>query len=287
MSPAMTGAAEYSSDPRVLRATRETIGDAIEASQMANSAGCPSGRLMYNSICLPEQFPPRRKLSRVPVTPPYIQSPPPNATGTPINISVGRQLFVEPVEASFLIESSANVETEYQDAVYRDDLNPVLAPTEAWEGRGKDTTPHSEQFVEHAFASAFSGGVFFDPSIALYKMWYRCGQVQCLAYSSNGLNWTKPAFDVVPGTNVVDTTHIDGSLVWLDLEATVPSERYKMALVSTELPKPYPCKQQHGVQAAPMCRAYTIKCASFAFLLRLLLRTHALKRVSVRIQVLR
>ena len=76
MSPAMTGAAEYSSDPRVLRATRETIGDAIEASQMANSAGCPSGRLMYNSICLPEQFPPRRKLSRVPVTPPYIQSPP-------------------------------------------------------------------------------------------------------------------------------------------------------------------------------------------------------------------
>ena len=48
----------------------------------------------------------------------------------------------------------------------------------------------------------------------------------CLATSRDGLHWEKPAYDVVPGTNIVQTGTRDSSTVWLD--STDPARRFKM-----------------------------------------------------------
>jgi hypothetical protein len=82
--------------------------------------------------------------------------------------------------------------------------------------------------MSEGFASAFSGGVWWDPQAAVYKMWYRCGNAQCLALSNDTVNWTKPVLPTSPvnGTNVVDASKLDGSTVWLDLrEGVNVSER--------------------------------------------------------------
>ena len=180
------------------------------------------GELLYNNICLPQEWPPRSLLSRVPSHPPYLSSPP-----ALINISVGRQLFVD----DFLVDStlsSADIATRFFQASYDAKHNPVLSATESWECAFNTSA---------AFASAFSGGVWFDPSDSLFKLWYRCGCFQnvshCLATSSDGISWEKPVWDVVPETNVVLPGHFDGSTVWLDSDVrTPPVERFKMAVVN-------------------------------------------------------
>ena len=55
------------------------------------------------------------------------------------------------------------------------------------------------------------------PVLLTDKMWYRCGAGyagQCYATSLDGIVWTKPMLDVVPGTNIILTDHIDGATVW-------------------------------------------------------------------------
>ena len=150
----------------------------------------------------------------MPVTPGYVANPPPHmpALGAPlpINIDVGRQLFVD----AFLLDGcpgGCHTTTVYHDAAYRDEVNPVLAPTELWEGRG-GASPKTALDMSLAFASAFSGGLWWDPAAALYKMWYRCGNAQCYATSADGIAWEKPALAgaVVAGTNIVDDKNFDG-----------------------------------------------------------------------------
>ena len=51
---------------------------------------------MFNGICLPSTWPPRRNLTHKVTTPPYLTSPP-----AVIDISVGRQLFVD----DFLVDT--------------------------------------------------------------------------------------------------------------------------------------------------------------------------------------
>jgi hypothetical protein len=54
------------------------------------------------------------------------------------------------------------------------------------------------------------------------------------AFSDDGVHWTRPELDVVPGTNQVLTPREDfrrdGVSVWLDQETQMPSERFKMFL---------------------------------------------------------
>jgi hypothetical protein len=78
---------------------------------------------------------------------------------------------------------------------------------------------------------AFSDGAFYDPRDRLFKLWYMAGYggVTCLATSHDGITWDKPAFDVVPGTNIVNKDGRDSTTVWLDLFATDPRQRYKMS----------------------------------------------------------
>eukprot|EP00039_Didymoeca_costata_P012720 m.184797 g.184797 ORF g.184797 m.184797 type:complete len:589 (+) comp15563_c0_seq7:156-1922(+) len=187
------------------------------------SSGCPDGgELLFNGICLPKQWPPRIYHSHDPPLPSYLTNKPPL-----INVTIGRQLFVD----DFLIDKSMTkgVAITYHNATYRDDVNPVLRPTENWENVSHGTDP----YPLFAFASPFSGGLFWDPLDSLYKMWYRCGPgKQCYATSTDGIKWDKPILDVVPGTNIVNDNTIDGSTVWLDVDPNVPKEeRYKMAAV--------------------------------------------------------
>ena len=99
-------------------------------------------------------------------------------------------------------------EQVHHDATYQDQLNPVLKPDKPWEagwGRCKMGTgcpwnaslPLDEKYTTSAFASAFSGGLWWDPAAAIYKMWYRCGGAQCYATSHDGIVWEKP-LDINP-----------------------------------------------------------------------------------------
>jgi len=187
---------------------------ALACSPIILAAGTArSGERLYNGIVLPDRWPPRIDKSTIengdvmPV--PYLKNPPPV-----IPIDVGRQLFVD----DFLIEETDLRRTFHVAQFYEG--NPVLIPDKRWE---KVPTPHT--------AMAFSDGVWYDPKDKLFKMWYMSGYMGStgLALSEDGIHWKKPAFDVMPGTNIVCLSgHRDSSLVWLDLEAKDPRRRYQM-----------------------------------------------------------
>jgi hypothetical protein len=109
--------------------------------------GAAAGQTLHNSIRLPDPWPPRsRRLSREPVTPPYLLAPP-----AVIPIDLGRQLFVD----DFLIEATTLRRTFHRAAYHPG--NPVLRPDKPWERAGKDPT-----------AMAFSDGVWYDPEDRLF-----------------------------------------------------------------------------------------------------------------------
>lgn len=179
---------------------------------------------LYNGIALPRPWPPRRYgLSREPQRPPYLASPP-----QVINIDVGRQLFVD----DFLIEESA-LHREFHSAVYHAG-NPVLSPSQPWEiddpyAAMTNTAPSSAAMV-------FSDGVFFDPADQQFKMWYMAGYQQhtALATSQDGITWRRRPSSVIAGTNIVRKHRRDSSTVWLDLNDSDASARFKMAWTSME-----------------------------------------------------
>lgn len=105
--------------------------------------------------------------------------------------------------------------------------NPILKADKAWE----------LNINGDPYAAPFSGGVWYDEKDAKFKMWYSAGGgkslglVTCYAESTDGKVWNKPELDVVPGTNVVDTTEHDCISVLLDKFETDFQKRYKMFVV--------------------------------------------------------
>jgi hypothetical protein len=179
-----------------------------------------SGELLYNGIRLGTPWPPQLKYPNLyPLLPLYLTDPP-----AVIPIDVGRQLFVD----DFLIEQTSLSRT-YHRAAYHP-ANPILKPEKPWEL----TDPVSEQTnrKSNPAAMVFSDGVFFDPDAGVFKMWYMggYGARTCLATSTDGITWSRPSFDVVPNTNIVHKDTRDSSTVWLDLDDTDHSQRYKMSL---------------------------------------------------------
>ena len=168
-------------------------------------------RVLSNGIRLPDQWPPAEACD-LEGPPPYLASPP-----EVIPIDLGRQLFVD----DFLIESTNLQRTFHASEQYPG--NPVLKPDRPWEKGG--LAPR---------AAPFSDGVWYDPADGLFKMWYIAGtypRETCYAFSEDGLDWTKPELDVVPGTNIVlptDGDRRDSNTVWLDLAEEDPRKRYKM-----------------------------------------------------------
>src|SRR5207247_2503827 len=137
---------------------------------------------LYNGIRLASPWPPKGADVTKPLeVPPYLKAPP-----AVIPIEVGRQLFVD----DFLI-AETTLKRTYHLAKYHE-ASPVLRPDQPWEGE---------------IAMAFSDGCWYDPKDKLFKMWYMAGKERatCTATSEDGLHWKKPALDVRPGTNIVQT----------------------------------------------------------------------------------
>jgi len=180
----------------------------------------PGAEVLYNGIKLPSPWPPfRRQLERDLEFPPYLQKPP-----AVIPIDVGRQLFVD----DFLIEES-NLDRSFHSASYIEG-NPILAPATPWDK--KDVAAAMTGKPPRPTAMPFSDGVWFDPADRRFKIWYTAGygRATCYAESADGLEWNRPALDVIPGTNVVLDEIRDSSTVWLDLDEPNPHMRYKMLL---------------------------------------------------------
>jgi hypothetical protein len=179
---------------------------------------------LYNGIGLPSPWPPAgRPPTRDPMPVPYLKNPP-----AIIPIDVGRQLFVD----DFLIEKT-DLKRTFHSAEYYPG-NPVLSPDKEWEGGESQGHPAPT-------AMPFSDGVWFDPQDQLFKMWYMGGYVKstCYAESKDGIHWTKPKLDIVPGTNIVSTLERDSLTVWLDLNEKDQQRRYKMFGYLKDAPEKY------------------------------------------------
>lgn len=179
---------------------------------------------LYNGIVLPSQWPLQRNYAseiRSGMNPFYLTSKP-----AVIRIDVGRQLFVD----NFLI-ATTNLTRKFHYPEYHAS-SPVLVPDQAWEKQG----------AKGGFAAPFSDGVWYDEAEGKFKMWYMAGGgtyatsgagITCYAESTDGISWTKPALNVVSGTNIVRRGSIrDASTVWLDKQESNASARYKMFEVS-------------------------------------------------------
>lgn len=180
------------------------------------------GAILPNGIELPAQWPPQTvHLSREPMIAPYLVHPP-----AVIPIDGGRQLFVD----DFLIQTTSLRRNFHQPDPYAG--NPVIAADQSWE-TAKDWP----------MAAPFSDGVWYDSHDQTYKMWYQClspranktqGFATCYAISGDGLHWSKPSLDVVPGTNIVLLEPRDSTVVWLDSDTPDPERRFKLFLAPAD-----------------------------------------------------
>ena len=182
-----------------------------------------TGELLYNGIRLPENWPPssvdKYGVGEMPV--PYLDYKP-----DVININTGRQLFVD----DFLIEETSLTRSWHKAEKY--DGNPVMKPETAQElGKVSGHCP---------MAAPFSGGVWYDGTDKLFKMWYCAGWFDgtALATSKDGINWERADYNVEPGTNLViplRTAQRDSAAVIMDPYTTDASAKYKMFLWSRPL----------------------------------------------------
>ena len=194
----------------------------------AGLAACET-ELLYNGLCLPREWPPVTNVTWEPREPPYLAqgvfaSTPIDWHGGPhhprvVNIDMGRQLFVD----SFLIDANLTSNRgdliSYHAAEYDEAVNPVLKAETEWEvrpGTGGWATP-------------WHGGVWWEPREQVYKLFYACGNHECLAMSTDGLRWTRPVLPAAPNqSNIVlsgPPLRADDT-VWLNLDATNESQRY-------------------------------------------------------------
>lgn len=134
----------------------------------------------------------------------------------------GRCLFVN----DDWIESTS-LARRFHSAIYYSG-NPVLKAERDWELNA----------TGDPYAAPFSGGVWYDEVSRKFKMWYSAGGkkknglITCYAESADGKKWVKPILEVVPGTNIVDTTEHDCVSVLLDKFESNPLKRYKMFVVA-------------------------------------------------------
>ena len=177
-----------------------------------------AGEVLYNGIELPDRWPPQRGLDEIPKNPPYLENIP-----AVIPVDLGRQLFVD----DFLIEEMKGLWRSYHSAEFHK-VNPSITFDKPWEKAG-----------DSPIAYPYSGGVCFDPTDDLYKMWYSADldmrdghsygtHLICMAISKDGIHWKKPNLDVEPGTNIVLREYIDSTTVWLDHNEKDPAKKFKL-----------------------------------------------------------
>ena len=171
------------------------------------------GELLYNGIQLPKEWPPRDINPRdtEPMRVPYLESPP-----AVIPIDVGRQLLID----DFLVEKTDLTRSYHRPTKYEG--NPILKPE----------TDLELNRPKNAIACPKSGGLWWNPSLQQFQLWYEAGWINtiCYATSRDGLRWERPNLDVQPGTNRVLPADMrcDSWTVVLDHGAKDPQEKYKM-----------------------------------------------------------
>jgi len=146
------------------------------------------------------------------------------ATGdSAIVLDERKQLFLD----DYLIASMDNVDRRIQQAVKHPN-NPVLAPTEPWEGT----------------VAILYGSVIYDDD--RYRMWYYAGGNVCYAESADGVHWDKPALCLVEvegrKTNIILKRDPENPFphfyaifgVQKDPREKDPSRRYKMGVLSLQ-----------------------------------------------------
>ena len=192
-------------------------------------AAAPAGaESLYNGITTPTPWPPMSTSPSMPhcwpneVLPYYLTTPP-----SVIKIDYGRQLFVD----EFLINPTGTT----LKAVHH---LPVYEPNAIFGPDGGS--------LEGASAMPFSDGIWWDPNVRLFKMWYAGerpnlwgGSCQWLyATSQDGISWTRTTTNhpMYPGTNIVATNNgypnpsnpRDSASIWLDLNPAQSSQRFRM-----------------------------------------------------------
>ena len=148
------------------------------------------------------------------------------AGAAPIDIAVGRQLFVD----DYLVEKSNGVTRHWNRPVKRDD--PVV-----WSGNGAAprTTDGSRRAAQddHAvnLTAATDGGLWWDPVRRKFRLWYQAdwlGDI-CYAESADGIKWEFPDLGIVPGTNrIFEHDIIDSWCVTPDYAAANPYCAWKL-----------------------------------------------------------
>lgn len=176
-------------------------------------------RVLHNGIELPAEWPPQTgdQRSTEPMDVPYLRSPP-----RVIPIDVGRQLFVD----DFLIESTDLERVFHQgekfagNPVFKAETPRELGPSTEGE-KGEEATTFTGQ-----------GGVFYDPTEKLFKMFYVAGWrgPLSLATSPDMKTWTRRGQLLPEGLRWTGPKLVTGgsdNCVWLDLNAPDPAARLK------------------------------------------------------------
>jgi predicted neuraminidase len=195
---------------------------------LANKATGPKPEKLYNGIELPDQWPPRyREPSDAVMEVPYLNKKP-----KVIPIDLGRQLFVD----DFLIEKTSLKRTFHQAKKFEG--NPVFK-AETERELGKSTQGEKG---EEATTFTGQGGVFYDPSEKLFKMFYVAGWrgPLSLATSPDMKTWTRKGQLLPEGlrwTGPKLATGGSDNCVWLDLNAQSPAERLKYITCWLHVPK--------------------------------------------------
>ncbi|MBV6497939.1 MAG: hypothetical protein CJBNEKGG_00153 [Prosthecobacter sp.] len=167
-----------------------------------------NGEKLYNGIVLPKVWPPEHydQDSAEPMPAPYLQHPP-----KVIPVDVGRQLFVDDflIERTTLKRSFHNAAKFSGNPVFKAETKHELAPAGGGEGAQEAVT-----YLGH-------GGVFYDPSVKLFKMFYTAGWrgPLALATSPDLKTWTRPDLGIREDNLLRLRGNEAGgdNCVWLDL----------------------------------------------------------------------
>ena len=133
---------------------KKSSGGVVDPPAPVDSTPVSTERILYNGIKLPTAWPPVRSYVadlENGMDPFYLHQKPDT-----INISVGRQLFVD----DFLIAQTSMVRN-YHYADYHFS-NPVVKPDQNWEKLGSNGSE---------FAAPFSDGIWYDELENKFKMW--------------------------------------------------------------------------------------------------------------------
>lgn len=183
---------------------------------------------LYNGIELPEVWPPRYgdPASADPMDVPYLSKPP-----KVIPIDVGRQLFVD----DFLIEST--------------DLQRVFHQAEKFAGNPVFQAETKIEKERKGVVYLGQGGLFYEPSEKLFKMFYTAGWRGPLAMATSPdlQTWTRPELGLHEGNVLLPegaawgtgdglTAGSDNAL-WYDINATDPKERIKYLTCWSHVPR--------------------------------------------------